>query len=184
MADKQSDNEIRNSNTTLLQKLSIAVDGHAATATFACGGSVPILHPNKGTLGPGAQNVVPSVVIRWDTSNSYAPQSKIAFPLPDHDQASRRMFDELLYQCGPATFGVGGRDVLDEEYRKAVKLDASNFSTDFHPHDCGILDSVQQVLLPSTIRGGQGIGIGPQGVRAELYKLNVCTSLLLSRKRN
>ena len=186
MADNQSDNEIRNSNTTLLQKLSTAVDGHAATATFACGGSVPTLDLDlsKGTLGPGAQNLVPSVVIRWDTSNSYAPQFKIAFPLPDHDEASRRMFNQLLYQCDPATFGVGGRDILDEEYRKAVKLDASNFSTSFHPHDCGILDSIQQILLPSTIRGGQGIGIGPQGVRAELYKLNVCTSLLLSRKRN
>lgn len=178
MADKQSDKDLRNSNTTLLQKLSTAVDGHAATANFACGGSVPIL-PDLGTvLDPSAQNLVPSVVIRWDTSNSSAPQSKISFPLPDHDEASRQMFNELLCQCGPATFGVGGRDNLDEEYRKAVKLDASSFSTNFHPHDCGILDSIQQILLPSTIRGGQGIGIGPQGVRAELYKLNVSASLL------
>ena len=84
------------------------------------------------------------------------------------------MFKNLLHHCDPATFGVGGRDVLDEEYRKAAKLDPSDFSTNFHPHDCGIVDSIQQILLPSTIRGGQGIGIGPQGVRAELYKLNVC----------
>lgn len=186
MAGNQSDNDIRNSNTTLLQKLSTAVLEHPATATFACGGSVPILDlsTSTGTPGPGVQNLVPSVVIRWDTSNSYAPQFKIAFPLPDHDEVSHQMFNELLHQCGPATFGVGGRDILDEEYRKAVKLDASKFSTNFHPHDCGILDSVQQILLPSTIKGGQGIGIGPQGVRAELYKLNVCTSLVLGRKRN
>ena len=175
MADTQSDRGVRNSNTTLLQKLATAVDGHAATATFACGGSVPILNLSPGNLGAGAQNLIPSVIIRWDSSNSYASHSKIAFPLPDHDDVSRRMFNDLLHQCDPATFGVGGRDILDEDYRKAAKLDASDFSTNFHPHDCGILDSVQQILLPSTIRGGQGIGIGPQGVRAELYKLNVRT---------
>lgn len=87
------------------------------------------------------------------------------------------MLSDLLHYCQPATFGVDGRDVLDEKYRKAAKLDTSEFSTNFHPHDCGILDSIQQILLPSTIRGAQGVGIGPQGVRAELYKLNVSTSI-------
>lgn len=179
----QSDNGVRDSNTTLLQKLASAVNGHAATATFACGGSVPISNLSIGNFGPSAQNSVPPVTIRWDSNDS--KQSKIAFPCPHHDDVSLRILDILLHHCQPATFGVGGRDVLDEEYRKAAKLDTSEFSTNFHPHDCGILDSVQQILLPSTIRGGQGVGIGPQGVRAELYKLNVCNCkpwLLLGRK--
>lgn len=174
MADNQSDHELRNSNTTLLQKLASAVNGHAATATFACGGSLPTSDPSPGNFGPGAQNLVPSVIIRWDSKDSYLRQSKIAFPLPYQDDVSGRMLSILLHHCQPATFGVGGRDVLDEEYRKAGKLDTSEFSTNFHPHDYGILDSIQQILLPSTIRGGQGVGIGPQGIRAELYKLNVC----------
>lgn len=183
MADMQSDNGVRDSNTALLQKLASAVNGHAATATFACGGSVPISDLSIGNFASSAQNSVPPVTIRWDVKDS--EQSKIAFPLPHHDDVSLRMLDSLLRHCQPATFGVGGRDVLDEEYRKAAKLDTSEFSTNFHPHDCGILDSVEQILLPSTIRGGQGVGIGPQGVRAELYKFNVCNSkpwLLLRRK--
>ena len=177
MTDNQGDHQMQNTNTALLQKLATAVDGHAATATFACGGSVLIQEHSTGGFGPGTQNLVPSVTIRWDTRSSDKTQSKVAFPLPGHDNSSSQEFNSLLHHCDPATFGVGGRDVLDEEYRKATKLDASDFSTNFHPHDCGILDSIQQVLLPSTIQGGQGIGIGPQGVRAELYKLNVCSSM-------
>ena len=84
------------------------------------------------------------------------------------------MLNVLENACQPATFGLAGNDVLDENYRRAIKLDASAFSTNFHPHDCGIIDSFQQILLPSTIEGGQHIGIGPKGVRAELYNLNVC----------
>ncbi|KAL9129394.1 MAG: hypothetical protein Q9175_007307 [Cornicularia normoerica] len=97
----------------------------------------------------------------------------MSFPLPHHDDVTSRMVQGLLIRCKPATFGIDGRDALDEKYRKARKLDPSEFSTNFHPHDSGILDSVQQILLPSTIRGGQGVGIGPQGVRAERYNLNI-----------
>ena len=173
MADILSDHGAQDSNTTLLQKLASAVDGHAATATFACGGSLPVVDSSTGKIGPDTQNLAQSITLRWDARNAYNTQSKVVFPLADRDNVSHQMFKDLLHHCDPATFGVGGRDVLDEEYRKAAKLDASDFSTNFHPHDCGILDSIQQILLPSTIRGGQGIGIGPQGVRAELYKLNV-----------
>lgn len=176
MADNRSAHEVYNSNTALLQKLASAVKGHAATATFACGGSVPLSDLSTSNFGPDAQNFSRSVTLRWDSEDSYREHSKIAFPLLHHDYLSRRALDSLLRHCQPATFGLDGRDVLDERYRKAAKLDTSEFSTNFHPHDCGILDSVQQILLPSTIRGGQGVGIGPQGVRAELYKLNVCAS--------
>ena len=176
MAENQSDHGVRSSNTALLQKLASAVNGHAATATFACGGSVPLSDLSTGNFGSGAQNLFPSVTLRWDSKDAYMRQSKLTFPLPHHDDVSRSMLSRLLHHCEPATFGVGGQDVLDERYRKAAKLDTSQFSTNFHPHDCGILDSIQQLLLPSTIGGGQGVGIGPQGVRAELYKLNVCKS--------
>ena len=176
MADSQGDHGLRSSNTALLQELASAVQGHAATATFACGGSVPFSDLSTGNLGSGAQNLFPSVTLRWDSKDEWMKQSKITFPLPPRDDVSRSMLSRLLHHCEPATFGVGGQDVLDESYRKAAKLDTSNFSTNFHPHDCGIVDSIQQILLPSTIKGGQSVGIGPQGVRAELYKLNVCIS--------
>ena len=157
----------QNLNITLLQELSAAVDGHAAAATFACGGSVPISECFAGAYDAAEEPMYPEITIRWD-SNDSSKVSKLAFPLQDQDALM-----SLLAHCQPATFGLGGKDVLDESYRKASKLDRSEFSTDFHPHDCGIVDSIQQILLPSVVKGGQGIGIGPHGVRAELYKLNV-----------
>lgn len=52
MSDHQSDDEVRNGNTALLQKLASAVNGHAAIATFACGGSVPLSDLSTGSPGP------------------------------------------------------------------------------------------------------------------------------------
>lgn len=162
------------SNVALLQDLSTAVNGQAAVATFACGGSVPF-HEAAATPKASATEpkpTCPPITLRWDaTTDSAAP--RIYFPLPPEPEVSGSMLIALLQACQPATFGFAGNDILDENYRKATKLDTSMFSTNFHPHDCGIVESIQQVLLPSTIPGGQAIGFGPRGVRAELYKLNV-----------
>ena len=158
-----------NLNTTLLRTLSAAVNGHAATATFACGGSVPVV--DDKLLEPGKPAISPPVKIRWD--DDLQNNASITFPPPQEDAAFRERLQALLHKCDPATFGLGGQDVLDEQYRKASKLDTSQFSSNFHPHDCGILDSVQQVLLPSTVNGGLTSSVAPQLFKAELYKLNV-----------
>lgn len=165
------------SNVSLLQHLSTAVNGQAAVATFACGGSVPIVDPATTAVTKASETMrkCGPITLRWD-AGSASGVSKITFPLPSEREASQSMLTPLLDACQPATFGLGGKDVLDESYRKANKLDASAFSTNFHPHDCAIVESVQQILLPSTIAGGQAIGIGPQGARAELYNLNVWIS--------
>jgi hypothetical protein len=97
--------------------------------------------------------------------------AKICFPSNAYDDGLG--IEMLVQACQPATFGLNGKDVIDDSYRKAGKLDRSEFLTDFHPHDCGIIDSFRQILLPGMIPGGQGTGIGTKGVRAELYKLNV-----------
>ena len=162
------------SNVALLQDLSTAVNGQAAAATFACGGSIPIADPaftTDDTTSSPVRTCAP-ITLRWDASAS-GLDSKISFPLPAEKVVSGPMLRALVNACQPATFGFGGKDVLDESYRKATKLDVSSFSTNFHPHDCGILGSVQQILLPSIVAGGQSLGVGPQGARAELYNLNV-----------
>ena len=75
----------------------------------------------------------------------------------------------LEQACEAATFGRDDEAVLDETYRKALKLDPTEFSIDFCPYSYGIIDAIAQILLPTlnvklpTMRG----------VRAELYKLNV-----------
>ena len=170
-ADEGEKESSQNTNTSLLRKLSTAINGHAAVATFACGGSVPIADVATSIYGPDQDPFCSPVRLRWDSDSKTI--STISFPPNKDDHLFQGQLGSLLEKCQPATFGIGGQDVLDEGYRKAAKLDASDFVTNFHPHDCGILDSIHQTLLPSLIKGGQGIGVGPGGVRAELYKLNV-----------
>ena len=49
----------------------------------------------------------------------------VTFPLNEDDEK------RLLAKCEPATFGRDDQDVLDPEYRKAVKLDGDQFATNF-----------------------------------------------------
>ena len=121
-------------------------------------------------------------MIRWERAGGES-WSKTTFP-PQFNSEFIDDMDSILTLCQPATFGMRGKDVQDEMYRKAGKLYAANFSTDFHPHDCRILDTVQQVLFPSTLEGPQAIGISQYGVRAELYKLNVCPTHPIMRNHS
>jgi hypothetical protein len=102
------------------------------------------------------------VTIRWD---SPLGGTKLTFPITDVDGEAR--LSQLLDDCQPATFGYNNKDVLDETYRKAAKMDRSAFSPDFCPYEVGIIDTIAQVLLPARE------GVSTRGVRAELYKLNV-----------
>lgn len=170
--------EFGSSNVALLQQLSIVVSGEGALATFACGGSVTIADPAASTLealATESKASCPPITLRFDVGDGPG-QSRVSFPMPQDEELSHSMLETLLNACQPATFGLGGRDILDENYRKAAKLDSTAFSTNFHPQDCGVIESIQQILLPSTIAGGQRIGFGPQGIRTELYKLNVRSS--------
>ena len=161
-------------NIELLKQLSSAINGEAVNAAFACGGSIPVKAHHDKTIGSMAGLVNPPVTLRWDSSDNQNAVSMVAFPFQSDDEPASASFNALLKRCQPATFGADGKDVLDETYRKAGKLDNEIFCTDFHPHDCGIVDAVQQILLPSTVPVEQlGLGSGSYGIRAELYKLNV-----------
>ena len=70
-----------------------------------------------------------------------------------------------MQACAPASFGRGGHDILDEDYRKAGKLDTQYFAPKFDPERYDLLDIVQDNLLDSADAS--------QHIRAELYKLNV-----------
>ena len=74
--------------------------------------------------------------------------------------------EQLSAACDPATFGRGGEDVYDESYRKAVKMDASNFAVQFDPVRTGLIKIIEEQLLSSS----QGSGMS---ISAEIYKLNV-----------
>lgn len=107
---------------------------------------------------------------------------KISFPGETEKKTS---LQQLVQDCKPATFGFGGQNVLDEEIRKAGKLEATEFSTSFNPYDYGIVDAVAQALLPGIARPDvlTGDNTSPEhwGVVAELYKLNVSNLCLKQR---
>lgn len=54
---------------------------------------------------------------------------------------------ELTNMCDPATFGRNQEDVLDESYRKAGKLDSTDFATFFDPVRSGLIEIIRGCLL-------------------------------------
>jgi hypothetical protein len=71
----------------------------------------------------------------------------------------------LSQACDPATFGIDKKDVLDESYRKAGKIDAAKFATKFNIERTGLVELIRSELLE-----GEG---ARKGINVELYKLNV-----------
>ncbi|KAI0350190.1 hypothetical protein OH77DRAFT_1431338 [Trametes cingulata] len=81
--------------------------------------------------------------------------------------ASLEELQHLAETCDPATFGVDQKDVYDEAYRKAGKLDSSDFALNFSPERAGVLEAVRAELLV------EGRKSTTDSILAELYKLNV-----------
>ncbi|KZV73770.1 hypothetical protein PENSPDRAFT_602316 [Peniophora sp. CONT] len=79
--------------------------------------------------------------------------------------ASSEQLEALMLACEPASFGRGGEDVMDEDYRKAGKLDVSRFSTPIVPERTTLARIVSDFLL----EGEES----KTGVEMELYKLNI-----------
>ncbi|MCJ1249499.1 hypothetical protein MMC30_006723 [Trapelia coarctata] len=159
-----------------LNELRVAI-GHQR-ATFCCGGSIPVVSGQGNhfrQLNPeGEPCASPSVVLRWDVPNDTTIR-KVTFP-PDSRPGATSAIDDLIRDSTPATFGRQGVDILDESYRKAAKLDNTQFSTNFSPYEFGIVNSVAQVLLPEIAEpftDGETSFVENLGVIAELYKLNV-----------
>ncbi|KAB5526400.1 hypothetical protein GE09DRAFT_1229243 [Coniochaeta sp. 2T2.1] len=182
----------------LVENLSTFLEKERGLAMFACGGGIPIKYPDtvEYTGGdrptdekpaqddkkpsekdksapvefPTAECVSPPVTLRWDAPDGNIPSgnTKLNFPL---DGVTAQNLPHLLSAAAPASFGRGGENVLDETYRKALKLDTSKFSSTLNPYELGIIDTIAQLLLPSTIDSR-----AYRSVRAELYKLNIYSS--------
>jgi len=70
----------------------------------------------------------------------------------------------LAAACQPASFGLAKKDVVDESYRKALKMDSSEFATQFSPLSSGIMEDIRKALFGSRTT---------ESIKVELYKLNV-----------
>ena len=153
------------------------------SSTFACGGSIPIVGiciPLEFPVLTFQDVVKPEdtkdsqaftsspIDLRWDTASSNSGVAKLTFPVKADGDNGQAALEKLIRDCQPASFGYKGEDVLDESYRKAIKMDTTAFSVAFCPYEAGIIDVIAQVLLPNASNV-----LGTKGVRAELYKLNV-----------
>ena len=83
----------------------------------------------------------------------------------DLSNASEVELEHLSAACQPATFGVNQEDVLDESYRKAGKMDVTDFSPKFNLADSSLMDVVRSELLEGHESN--------KAIKTELYKLNV-----------
>ncbi|KAL7775698.1 hypothetical protein CFE70_009542 [Pyrenophora teres f. teres 0-1] len=140
MADMEHDGAATASHDAT-RSIAQAISKALRHPTYACGGTIKAAYETRNTS---------AVTIRCDCSKLILPSS----------------LEKLLKGTTPATFRFQGKDVIDKSYRKASKLDATQFSTDFCPYEVGIVDVVAQALLPKWPGDFQGI-------RAQLYKLNV-----------
>ncbi|KAF7300600.1 Fe2OG dioxygenase domain-containing protein [Mycena chlorophos] len=83
------------------------------------------------------------------------------------EDATDEHLEELAAACQPATFGRGQEDVLDENYRKAGKLDCANFASSLDIASLQVIDAISPDLLDGRDDADKKI------IRPELYKLNV-----------
>ena len=181
----------------------IRVAASQSRAAFCCAGHVPITQesPFKKIEDDVTDHQLTStpIVIRWDCKDGKTlgkltlptvqekkhgverPHKKQRIASESIDTGDHATVQDLLNNCAPASFGKDGKDVLDESYRKAVKLDSDQFSTNFNPYELGIVGAIAQTLLPGiakpiTDKAGKHTFVESLGVIAELYKLNVKAS--------
>jgi hypothetical protein len=164
--------EERTSLKNSSRQLRSLIEGESATASFSCGGTIPVAVDSEIADGKNL-TASPPVRIFWSKRDDATAQ-KLILPIGTSvPEVSAEILKRLVADCDPASFGRGDKDVVDPEYRKAGKLDTDQFATSFHPADFGILDTVGQVLLPS-ISSETDNQLQFRRIKAELYKMNVC----------
>src|SRR4051812_27441454 len=109
--------DIQQNDTTVTERDATASIAQALSEflehpTYACGGTIK-----------ASTETAPSVTIRWDSTDSI---EKLTFPLPSNASGEANSpLGKLLQHTQPAGFGYQGKDIIDESYRKASKLDTS-----------------------------------------------------------
>lgn len=181
-ADEDDNSEVRaqrDLSAQLLVPLIMDLDVETGNAMFACGGSIPISESAQSPKGEHFDNArtAEPVTIRWDppAADELARHAKLVLPLEPETEDN---LERLIKDTEPASFGYKGKDVYNEDYRKALKMDTNAFATTVDPHSLGIIDTLAQVLRPTT----EEIDVN-RAVKAELYKLNVRAAVSIFTRR-
>lgn len=93
----------------------------------------------------------------------------------DFASSTPEQLGQLAAACSQATFGRGNQDVYDESYRKALKMDATNFAVQFDPTLSGLTETIEQNLLRENS--------GEVSIKPEIYKLNLYGSIFCPLRR-
>ncbi|KAF2801427.1 uncharacterized protein BDZ99DRAFT_553233 [Mytilinidion resinicola] len=82
-----------------------------------------------------------------DISSSATDDKKSTFMAPQDFSPNQNNVEttatlgKLLEDCQPASFGLGGKEVYDESYRKALPLDETQFFSNFNPYAVDTVDT-------------------------------------------
>ncbi|KAJ5659036.1 hypothetical protein N7507_005487 [Penicillium longicatenatum] len=135
------------------------------SSAFVCGGTIPI----KDKAAESKNHTKPSnpITIFWESKDEVSQAKKLVLPLRDSSDTG---LHQLVADCEPASFGKGQENVMNPEYRKAGKLEPSQFATSFHFMEFGLHEIIENILIPPLDFKEKD---APRRIEAELYKLNV-----------
>ena len=161
------------SENHLLEAFASALGESDSKSTFACGGTIPII-PNTSSPSEHTSSIMPTQVFNQTVRTKpvtirYGPLGHgQTLSLPT-ETTKDPAFLNLISTCEPASFGREGKDVFDEQYRKATKLDTTEFCSSFCPYETGIIDIVTQLFMPSVKREiAERPAHGPEVLSAQL----------------
>jgi hypothetical protein len=151
----------------IYRQLQDLIEKESSEASFACGGSISISKSATAKAKAQAQSSAP-INLFWKSGTDEAVHT---LTLPESSTES--YVEQLAKDCIVASFGRGGKNVIDTAYRQAGKLDTTQFASTFHPADFGVLENIEQILVPDMGKKAKD-ETHSRKLIAELYKLNVC----------
>lgn len=161
-------------NTTMrmLDNLRSVLQETERGGNLCVGGRIPIgggefgAEEEKGGVAP--------ITVRFDKSDGSLARLQFP-PLPTRNNDSG--LEDLLRACSPSSPSSALEGSRRENRGGLGSLTAKHFSTDFHPHNCGILGTIAQISLPGINELMENKGKGGendmQRNRAELIGLEV-----------
>jgi hypothetical protein len=163
----------------LVRQLKGSVEGFNSTSNYCCGGTALIpIGGNEAGRDYSPMSRMPSrlqappIVLRWDTSDEDCTR-KIRFPFQtDTAKKDARSLEYLIKTMTPNS-SKRKREERSEDGTQFGELSNDQFSVNFDPYACGIIDAIDQILLRGYYLRGLERREEHQGIAARLRALQV-----------